>query len=317
MHSRNVEYLEKLDHLRFFAASLVILFHAQLLGGGGRPADYFAIPLIDQGHVGVHLFMVISGFILALISADKTIYTAKFYKNRILRIYPLFILVVTVGYFSTPDPRTTSVGIDYLMSLLPISNLYRLNYGAYGGQLWTIAVELQFYLLFPFLLVFRRQYGLRYLIGIVAAVLALRCVQYLHAGTAHTFSYFSLFGSIDLFIGGMIAAELHRKMQDRNMRPHIARAAGAFIAIAAIVALLFAHRSFFQVDYARLTADGVSRSAAWVLWPSVQAVLWSGLLLIYLNAAQTIPASGFVARLGKYSYSMYAWHILVIEIAAR
>lgn len=314
MHSRNVAYLERLDHLRFLAASLVILFHAQLLGGGGRAADYLAISMIDQGHVGVHLFMVISGFILAHISADKTIDTAGFYKNRVLRIYPLFILVVTVGYFSTSDPRASSAGIDYLMSLLPISNLYRLNYGAYGGQLWTVAVELQFYLLFPFLLAFRRRYGMRYLFCVVTAAFVLRCAQYLHAGTVHHFAYFTLFGSIDLFIGGMIAAELFEAMQQRKIRLNIMWSLGIFLVIGGLVALLFAHRSFFQVDYSRLTNDGISRSALWVLWPTIEAVLWSSFLLIYLGATQSIPASAFIARLGKYSYSMYAWHILVIEV---
>jgi len=315
VQSQNAEYLEKLDHLRCLAASLVVLFHAQLLGGGARVRDYVHLPLIDQGHIGVHLFMVISGFILARISASKDIDTVKFYKNRILRIYPLFVLVVTVGYFSTPDPRPTSVGIDYLMSLLPISNLYRLNYGAFGGQLWTIAVELQFYLLFPFVLAFRRKYGLLYIAGIVAAAFALRCAQYFHGGTAHAFAYFSLFGSIDLFIAGMVAAEVHQKMQERKTKLNLAWSIAVFIAIGAVVTLLFAHRSFFQVDYAGVATDGVSRSALWVVWPTLEAGMWSILLLVYLNAMQSIPASSFVAALGKYSYSMYAWHILVIEIA--
>src|SRR5262249_19263158 len=99
----------------------------------GRPADFFPISLIDQGHTGVALFMVIRGFIITTMFAARGLEPVKFYLNRFLRIYPLMILVVTVGYFSTPDPRPTSVGVDYLMSLLPISNLYRLNYGAFGG----------------------------------------------------------------------------------------------------------------------------------------------------------------------------------------
>ena len=57
--------------------------------------------------------MVISGMILTLIAGDREIIISKFYLNRILRIYPLFIYIVTLGYFSTPDPRLTSAGIDY------------------------------------------------------------------------------------------------------------------------------------------------------------------------------------------------------------
>ena len=77
--------------------------------------------------------MVISGMILTLITYGREIDAKRFYLNRLLRIYPLFVVIVTLGYFATPDPRETSVGIDYLMALLPISNLYRLKYGVYGG----------------------------------------------------------------------------------------------------------------------------------------------------------------------------------------
>ena len=95
--------------------------------------------------------MVISGFIFAEIASRGKINSKQFYLNRILRIYPLFITVVALGYFVTPDPRPTQAGLDFLMSLLPVSNLYRLNYDQFGGMFWSIAVELQFYLLFPFI----------------------------------------------------------------------------------------------------------------------------------------------------------------------
>ncbi|MCK9917968.1 hypothetical protein MXD81_53390 [Microbacteriaceae bacterium K1510] len=87
-----------------------------------------------------------------------------------------------------------------------------------------------------------------------------------------------------------------------------------FIAIGAVVTLLFTH-PFFQVDYAGVAVDGGSRSTLWVVWPTLEPGMWSILLLVYLNAVQSIPASSFVAALGKYSYSTYAGHILVMEIA--
>jgi peptidoglycan/LPS O-acetylase OafA/YrhL len=67
-----------------------------------------------------------------------------FYLNRALRIYPLFIVVLALGYFATPDPRPTSTTIEFLIAALPIYNLSRLAYGEFGEQLWSIAVELQF-----------------------------------------------------------------------------------------------------------------------------------------------------------------------------
>lgn len=161
MQSKNIPYIERIDHLRFFAASVVILFHTFIQHRAQLPLEF--LPLINQGHTAVPLFLLLSGIILSLITEGKEIIVSKFYMNRILRIYPLLILVISLGYFVTPDPRPTTIGIDYLMSLLPISNLYRMQYGIFGGHLWSIAVELQLYLLFPFLLRATQLYGTNYI----------------------------------------------------------------------------------------------------------------------------------------------------------
>ena len=142
----------------------------------------------------------------------------KFYLDRILRIYPLFVLIVSFGYLSTPDPRPTTTGVDFILALLPISNLYRLDYGAFGGQMWTVAVELQFYLLFPLLLAFRRR-STRFAFfgGIIALATALRAAQFATNGTVHQFAFFTLFGTIDLFVGGMLASEVYAKLKERSV----------------------------------------------------------------------------------------------------
>jgi peptidoglycan/LPS O-acetylase OafA/YrhL len=62
MRSGNTAYIERLDHLRFFAAVLVLLFHSWLLTGGAT-RGILQIQIINQGQIGVQLFMLISGFI--------------------------------------------------------------------------------------------------------------------------------------------------------------------------------------------------------------------------------------------------------------
>jgi peptidoglycan/LPS O-acetylase OafA/YrhL len=316
VQSKSINYIPALDHLRFLAASLVVLFHTFMAGqNSGRPADPFSVPFIDQGHTGVALFMVISGFIMTMMFTGRELEPIKFYANRFLRIYPLMILVVTAGYFSTPDPRPASVGVDYLMSLLPISNLYRLDYGAFGGHLWTIAVELQFYLLLPLLLKFRRRYGsTAFYAGTLGLALALRVAQYMVKHTAHTFTYFTMFGSIDLFVGGMITAELYIVMQERKLRFSLWWSAFALIAIGTMIASIFSVPSFFQIDFHNVTADHVSHSNKWIFWPLLQAVMWGSFLLLYLRSRGEIPGATIVTSFGKWSYSIYIWHILIIEI---
>jgi peptidoglycan/LPS O-acetylase OafA/YrhL len=314
LQSKNIAYLERLDHVRFLAAATVLLFHSFLaLRTTAAVADPFPIPLIMQGHTGVPLFMVISGMILSLIAGEREIIATKFYLNRVLRIYPLFVFIVTLGYFATLDPRPVATGFNYLMALLPISNLYRLEYGAYGGHLWSVAVELQFYLLFPLLLAFRRKYGVIYILGLAALVIFFRIAVYGHLRTAHHISFFSIFGNLEIFLAGMLLGNLYRALGETKawwQRPWVLPV--YFIAINAILYLLFTNRAFFHVDYDGVSSDGISRSPLWIIWPTLQAVMWAGFVLVYLRSELPIPFSGFFATLGKYSYSIYVWHIAVL-----
>jgi peptidoglycan/LPS O-acetylase OafA/YrhL len=285
-----------------------------LLAGAGRPQNPFSVALVDQGHIGVQLFMVISGFIMVTIFDGRCLEPRKFYLNRILRIYPLLVLIVSFGYFATPDPRPSSAGIDYLLALLPISNLYRMSYGPFGGQMWTVAVELQFYLLFPLLLAFRHRYGRRnFFVGIFGLAVALRAAQYMATGTTHTFTFFTLFGNLDLFLAGMIVAKVHRSWEITKLTLSVWWSIAALVTLATIVAAIFSHAPFFHMDYQHVTADGISRSAYWIMWPTLQAAMWGVFVLLYLRSSGC-GAGAVVANFGKWSYSTYVWHILVIEI---
>jgi peptidoglycan/LPS O-acetylase OafA/YrhL len=259
--------------------------------------------------------MVISGYLMSRIFTGRPIDIRKFYLNRSLRIYPLFVLDVSLGYFSTPDPRPTATGLDYLLALLPISNLYRLNYGAFGGQMWTIAVELQFYLLFPFLLTFRRTSNAVSFYGsIIGLAIAARAAIYLTSGTTHQFTFFTLFGNIDLFVAGMLAAEIYRSLDEQGRNFSIVWSIASLAITTLVIILAFLHSSFFHVDTNGVSKDGVSRSALWIIWPTILAMCWSGTLILYLRSSGSIPWSSALAALGTWSYSTYVWHILVIVI---
>jgi peptidoglycan/LPS O-acetylase OafA/YrhL len=315
MQSKNIHYIARLDHVSFIAAVTVVLFHTYItVGPSSAVQDYFSIPLIQQGHTGVQLFMVISGIILTLIAGDKEIVVSKFYLNRVLRIYPLYVFIVTLGYFSTPDPRPTSVGVDYLMSLLPISNLYRLQYGEWGAQLWTVAVELQFYLLFPFLLVFMRKYGIGYILGLIGLMIFLRAaIQFGFTGTVHMLAFFSIFGNLEMFLAGMLAGDFYRTLSKQGMWWYRSWVLPVyFLGINLVIYALFKNRTFFHVDFYGISTDGVSHSAFWILWPIFQAVMWAGFVVIYLKSDLPIPFSNLFATFGKYSYSIYVWHMFIL-----
>ena len=268
------------------------MFHtnAWYMGVAGR--DRFRLPILDQGYTGVGLFMVISGMILTLITYEREIDTKRFYLNRLLRIYPLFVVVVTLGYFSTPDPRETSAGIDYLMALLPISNLYRFKYGAYGGAMFSVMIEMQFYLMFPILALMLRQRGVRFYLALIGFLLLLRAIVFALNGTVHHLGYFSIFGALDLFLIGCLVA-----------------------VVVINVVIFFMHRpsGLFHVNYRQ--GSSVSSSVLWVVWPTLQGLMWAGLVLAYLKGSFALPFSKVWAYLGKISYSLYAWHTIACMLA--
>ena len=263
------------------------------------PPPRFPLALVEHGQVGVTLFMVISGFILSHIVSDADLDAPKFYLNRILRIYPLFIFIVALGYFVTPDPRETQTGIDFLLALLPISDLYRLHYGTYGGMMWSVAVELQFYLLFPFLWRLLRARGASVGLALLAFMIGTRTLAYLSAGAAYTFGYFSLFGSIDAFVIGCLAQLAYTRLPKQLP---------TWISVVTLIAIVgMAHGEL------RSSLTGPS----WILWPTLLSAAFAVLLVAYLKAPRAILGSRFAAFVGRVSFSMYVWQYVVFEAIGR
>ncbi len=300
MRSQNITYIERLDHLRFFAAFIVLMYHGFIFYPQKNP---IRLPVFDQGYVGVSLFMVLSGFLLTLISYSKKIGILRFYANRLLRIYPLFIFVVTLGYFSTPEPRDINTGVSYLTSLLPVSNLYRMNYGAFGGQLWSVMVEVQFYLIFPVIALALQRIGPRFYLSIIGLFVIIRCAVFLLNSTVYDLAYFSIFGNLDCFLIGCLVAVFYSRSEGQKFPWY------AWI-------LVFGTINAVIVAMYRLLGLSAT-SPLWIIWPDVQGVLWSALIITYVRADIAVPLSGLWGYLGKISYSIYAWHILVWMVVVR
>src|SRR5262245_40484543 len=179
MRSPNIRYVAGVDHLRALAAILIVLYHGEILfgaynAGGDRNAGYLHTlnPLrsvISEGHTAVGLFMVLSGFIFTYGNRKSDIEWGGFLRNRCLRILPLMVALAVVGAYAFPKEVTLSGLAQHalLMSNLPGAA----PMGPFNLMFWTIAVEFQFYLIFPFLLRFLREGGLRYAVGLIGLAL--------------------------------------------------------------------------------------------------------------------------------------------------
>ena len=106
MNSNNLPHLPRLDHIRFFAANLVFLFHfTHYYYLHWSPLiDHPWMGLITEGHTGVGLFFTLSGFLFMLIALHNPfIDYRRFISNRFLRIFPMYFTVFFIA---------TSIGRD-------------------------------------------------------------------------------------------------------------------------------------------------------------------------------------------------------------
>lgn len=131
-----------LDGVRFFAAFWVMNFH-YLFGQTGNLEWY------RYGNLGVQLFFIISGFVIAQSLKGKTL--KEFAINRFLRLFPLFWILCTLTYFLTLIiPNTATVNFtEYLRSMTMFGDLFNGIVGytrLIDPSYWTLTVELIFYI---------------------------------------------------------------------------------------------------------------------------------------------------------------------------
>lgn len=156
-------YFPNLNGLRAIGASIVMIGHIEFLKLFWKVPAYQWFPV--PGKIGVALFFALSGFLISSLlmnelKVTETISLKKFYYRRILRIWPLYYLVVIlsififnqIGFLEVPKysenvlPNLTLTNILILVFLLPNLTHY---YIPYADQRWSIIVEEQFYLLQP------------------------------------------------------------------------------------------------------------------------------------------------------------------------
>jgi peptidoglycan/LPS O-acetylase OafA/YrhL len=294
--SKNIDRIPRLDHLRFFAAVLVVLYHyySTTVPVAAR-ANQFFLNLVNEGSSGVDIFFVLSGFIFGAISCGKQIRYFDFIWSRFVRIYPLYlcaILLVLAVHAAKFLP------VDSLMLLLPFFIVSYLPALPGFGQLWTIGLEFQFYFLFPFLATFLLRNGYRYLLGVVLLAIGLRALYFQETGTVRTIGYGTLLGRIDQFAVGIGAAWLFLKRRDRFAHP-------AHLLVAILIAVASCQ---WLVDWDSLGTG--ANSPLWIVWPTAEGLIWGYLTLAYVSCRLPLPAllDQSLAKLGALSFSIYVMH---------
>jgi peptidoglycan/LPS O-acetylase OafA/YrhL len=213
---QGLPHILPLDGLRGMAILLVVSAH------------YFGfIPFFAFGWSGVDLFFVISGYLITgrlLDSLGKPGYFSNFYRNRILRIFPLYystLLVFFIGVHFFIKPATVPLIGFYLLHwksfFLFTENWVFIRFGmpnaSYLLHFWSLAVEEQFYLVWPALifLLSDSKARLKLFASIIIIVLSARCLLsgLIPPRLNPPFYYFNTFLRMDSFVIGALLRQLH------------------------------------------------------------------------------------------------------------
>jgi peptidoglycan/LPS O-acetylase OafA/YrhL len=290
------KYRRDIDGLRAIAVGSVLAYHA-------FPS------LLPGGFVGVDIFFVISGFLISTIilgnlEGDGFSYR-DFYARRIKRIFPALLVVLAatcaIGWSVLLPRDLAQLGKHAAAGAAFVSNFAFWNEAGYFDtaaetkpllHLWSLAIEEQFYLLWPLLLglAWRRRWSFVAIIAVVA-VASFACNIFTVYGnpTAAFYSPASRFW--ELMVGGMLACIRLRRPSSTGAWAHVQSIAGVALILAGLLLI-------------RSTA---AFPGWWALLPAIGAYLCiaagpAGVL------NRTLLASRPMVWVGLISYPLYLWH---------
>lgn len=316
-----VRHVAVVDGLRGIAILLVVLFHYWQLSFWVIPLP--GLPQQDNlefiqsaGYLGVELFFFISAFCLfyphakAMFGQGSVPTLKHFYYRRAIKIVPSYLLALLIFgvFFSDLYPVAYKHGVlaDLGLHLVFLHDLLPETRSSFDGVLWSLAVEVQFYYVFPlFAKAFRRFSWLTAAAMVVIAVLFRSWAR--HQPLEDFAQWDSLLpGFLDLFAFGMLAAYLLVWICQRPVAARQLRYAFTVLAVAGFVTLLMMFRWAYDVRY-----DGPPPE----VWQSINRQ-YLGLLFLCITVASTLAidlwrklvAHRMLLFLSTISYNLYIWH---------
>lgn len=319
-----IRYFEGFNALRFFAAYLVLLAHAETIRAKYGLFSLTAYSFFQNGGLAVEFFFVLSGFLITYLLLSEqhrtgTVKMKQFYMRRVLRIWPLYYILVFLGlvlvpmalHFVAPDkaalPYPYAVAGPLYVLFLP--NLVNAMYGSsLLSPLWSIGVEEQFYLIWAPIVKFLRKY-LLYVFGAIILLKVLFAQYFLvgHTGELPLWVKFVKTLKFEaMAIGGLGAYLIYKKPNwpTQNVLFHPVIQVFMF---ALLFARIAAHQWMMQwTAYAWIFEAGFGILGMSLLF------LWL-LLNVSLNQRRLFSTvQKQLDFLGEISYGIYMYHMLVL-----
>ncbi len=303
-------HFTSLDGLRGIAILFVMVYHFHFVFWSDSGIGYWIFRALNFGWSGVDLFFVLSGFLITGILLDskgKPGYFRGFYIRRALRILPLYyaFLLVVFGLLY-PISRTLYIGPWATWYFVYLSN-WKGNHGADGllSHLWSLAVEEQFYLVWPLVIRFTAESMFPIVsLAVIIAVPVLRFALLAHGADPETVYRLTVTRMDALAIGSLVAWLLRSKYWG-VVKKNVALVTLASLLVVTIIVILD-----HGPEWTGLMMT-FGDSVLILLFAAIVAICVDG-----SHLASWVSASWLV-RMGKYSYSMYLFQEIVYELTPR
>jgi peptidoglycan/LPS O-acetylase OafA/YrhL len=322
---RTIKYFPNLTPLRFLAAYLVVLFHVE------ETRKMFGLPnltrfsLFTQGPLAVTFFFVLSGFLITYLLLREQeqclrIDVSRFYVRRIVRIWPLYFLMVFIGLVLIPAgiklghvryhaPFHSLDVAPYFLTFLPW--IVNLKYGNHFlTPLWSVGVEEIYYLLWaPVVKWFRRH--------LLAVISGMAITKILLATWAHYAFRSALIEEVlrmlqfeAMAIGGLAAYFLFHR--NRPMDAHwLFSIPAQTVLILVLLIRLFIHKMLTEVSPLYAAVFNHALFSPWLL----MVIFALFILNVAANERSIIRLNWRVLDyLGDISYGIYMYHALAISL---
>jgi peptidoglycan/LPS O-acetylase OafA/YrhL len=315
-------YIKSLDGLRGLAVLLVFLFHLGRLG--------FSSFGFEIGWIGVQLFFVLSGYLITRIlldqkNTDLKTYLKGFYWRRTLRIFPLYfgyLLLLLVAFLFLAIPPNFLSFAGYLFS-------YTFNYSIlFSGleinrlftHLWSLCVEEQFYVIWPFLIYFLSPNQIKRLI--IALIIATPVIRFFLFEIVGSFSsdpetigtsiYWFTFSHFDAFaIGGGINFLGDKAL---SLKPQ------KWVFVLAGVCAVAGFLNYLSLSNVLLSSIGYpiheTANLQFVWSYSLLNLFFASVVWLLIYSDSKILSSTIPVFLGRISYGIYVFHFPIMGLLA-